>query len=145
MSHAAVCRFLCVFGAGGEHLHTLGAEGSHAFLQQLNWLDDTSVSACSGSEVTVWSVSQEQYQETCVFAAHPNSNITCLAASPNGQYLAAACDNGMVGGQQWLQSQATVKAACSCILQLSICAGDFHGKPSSSWPIQCATTYCDAK
>lgn len=81
---------------GGEHLHTLSVEGSHMQLSQVNWLSETAVSACAGSEVTVWSISQEQYQETGTFAANPTANITYLAASPSGQYIAGACDNGMV-------------------------------------------------
>lgn len=92
-------RYLCVFGAGGEHLHTLSAEGKTAdshHLQLVNWLDECTVSAVSGAEVSVWRVSAEQYKEVVVFAAIPQVNISLLAASPNGRFLAAACENGMV-------------------------------------------------
>jgi WD40 repeat protein len=106
-SHCCCCccccrrgrRFLCLFGAGGEHLHTLGAEGSHSQLQQLTWLGDSEVLACSGDEVTVWSVSQDSYKEVHVFAAAPKAAITHLAASPNGRYIAAAFDGGQL--QVW--------------------------------------------
>lgn len=98
-----------MFGAGGEHLHTLSAEGKTAdthHLQLVNWLDDSTVSAVSGAEVSVWSVSQEQYKEVVVFAAIPQVNITYMAASPNGRFLAAACENGMVG---WPDSGAVIR------------------------------------
>jgi hypothetical protein len=107
----APLRYLCVFGAGGEHLHTLSAEGKTAdshHLQLVNWLDDSTVSAVSGHEVSVWSVSQEQYKEVVVFAAIPQVNITLLAASPNGRFLAAACENGMVSCLGCIQGSGTL-------------------------------------
>lgn len=90
-------RLLCLFGAGGEHLHTLGADsGSEAQLQQLSWLGENEVLACSGEEITVWSVTQEQYKELRTFAASNKAPIRHIATSPNGKFIAAACDNGAV-------------------------------------------------
>lgn len=109
------CRLLCLFGAGGEHLHTLGADSGTAQLQQLSWLGDNEVLACSGEEVTVWHVSQEQYKELRTYAATNKAPIRHIATSPNGRFIAAACDNGVVsegaagrargggGGAAWAQ------------------------------------------
>lgn len=91
-------RLLCVFGAGGEHLHTLGAEAGSARLCQLSWLGEDQVLACSGEEITVWSVSQEQYKELRTFASTHKAPIHHIATSPNGRFIAAACDNGAVSG-----------------------------------------------
>lgn len=85
-----------MFGAGGEHLHTLGADSGTAQLQQLSWLGDNEVLACSGEEVTVWHVSQEQYKELRTYAATNKAPIRHIATSPNGRFIAAACDNGVV-------------------------------------------------
>lgn len=90
------CRLLCLFGAGGEHLHTLGADSGTAQLQQLSWLGDNEVLACSGEEVTVWQVSQEQYKELRTYAVTNKAPIRHIATSPNGRFIAAACDNGVV-------------------------------------------------
>eukprot|EP00882_Tetradesmus_deserticola_P021798 GHRQ01023599.1.p1 GENE.GHRQ01023599.1~~GHRQ01023599.1.p1 ORF type:complete len:180 (+),score=91.15 GHRQ01023599.1:806-1345(+) len=115
-------RYLCVFGAGGEHLHTLSAEGKSAGsapLQLVTWLDDSTLAAACGHEVTVWSVSQEQYKEVVVFAAIPQVNISLLAASPNGQLLAAACDNGMVQVWDIKQQQDSMQPSMDPILKIS--------------------------
>lgn len=91
------CRLLCLFGAGGEHLHTLGADsGTNAQLQQLSWLGDNEVLACSGEEITVWHVTQEQYRELRTFAASNKAPIRHIAVSPNGRFIAAACENNAV-------------------------------------------------
>jgi WD40 repeat protein len=90
------CRLLCLFGAGGEHLFTLGADSGSAQLQQLSWLGDNEVLACSGEEITVWNVTQEQYKELRTFAASNKAPIRHIATSPNGRFIAAACDNGAV-------------------------------------------------
>lgn len=90
-------RLLCVFSAGGEHLQTLGAEGgSSVALQQLSWLGEHEVLACSGEEITVWRISQDKYEELRTFAASNKAPIRHIATSPNGRYIAAACENGAV-------------------------------------------------
>jgi WD40 repeat protein len=105
-------RLLCLFGAGGEHLHTLGADsGTTTQLQQLSWLGDNEVLACSGEEITVWHVTQEQYMELRTYAASNKAPIRHIAVSPNGRFIAAACENNAVSvrghpeGGMWHQAQ----------------------------------------
>ncbi|KIY96752.1 hypothetical protein MNEG_11211 [Monoraphidium neglectum] len=94
-------RLLCIFGTGGEHLHTLDVSGDAAAgaLQHVTWLDENSVLGCCGSEATIWRVDEDQYEEVGTFATNPEAPITQLAMSPNGRYLAAACGNDTV--QVW--------------------------------------------
>lgn len=89
---------MCIFGPGGEHLHTVDVHGGDGPLHHLTWLDDSSVLACCGSEAMVWRVEQEHCEEAGAFATDPAAAITQLAASPDGRYLAAACNNGTVRG-----------------------------------------------
>lgn len=92
-------RLLCIFGPGGEHLHTLDVSSRGDLLQHITWVDDNSVLGCCGTEATIWRVDQEQYKEVGTFATNPEAAITQLAMAPDGRYLAAACDNGTVSGR----------------------------------------------
>ncbi|KAI8469816.1 MAG: hypothetical protein J3K34DRAFT_521841 [Monoraphidium minutum] len=93
-------RLLCIFGPGGEHLHTLDVNDAAAgALQHVTWLDEHTVLGCCGSEATIWRVDQDQYEEVGTFATLAQAHITQLAMSPNGRYLAAACGNNTV--QVW--------------------------------------------
>lgn len=109
-------RLLCLFGAGGEHLFTLGADSGSAQLQQLSWLGDNEVLACSGEEITVWNVTQEQYKELRTFAASNKAPIRHIATSPNGRFIAAACDNGAVSMGTWVQRLSLDCQGRECVL-----------------------------
>lgn len=97
--HCGMRRYLCVFGQGGEHLHTMDAEGDGASVTQIAWLGDTTVAACCGRELTLWSVGQELYQELGACAPSPADAIVTSAASPDGHLIAAACSSGVI--QVW--------------------------------------------
>jgi hypothetical protein len=72
-------------------------------LEHVMWLDGDRVAASSGSKVTFWQVTEDPpvYAECGMFAANPAGRITCLAASPDGCYLAAACANNTVSQENW--------------------------------------------
>lgn len=92
--HTHRCRLLCIFGPGGEHIHTLTAAGDA--VQQLLWVGDTQIAAASGSQVSLWSIAADQYTEVGTFMANPAATVQRVAASGNGRYLAAALDNDTV-------------------------------------------------
>lgn len=96
---AASGRLLCIFGPGGEHLHTLDASGDGS-LQHVTWLDESTVLGCCGAEATIWRVDAESYEEVGAYGTTPRAHIGQLAISPDGRYLAAACGNGTVRGAQ---------------------------------------------
>lgn len=91
-------RLLGIFGPGGEHLHTLDA-GSDGPLRHVAWLSESSVVCCCGSSATIWHVDREHSEVVRVFGSNPAGAISQLTASPDGQYLAAACENCTV--QVW--------------------------------------------
>ncbi|GBF93927.1 hypothetical protein Rsub_06176 [Raphidocelis subcapitata] len=92
---AASGRLLCIFGPGGEHLHTLDASGDGS-LQHVTWLDEATVLGCCGAEATIWRVDAESYEEAGAYGTNPPAHIAQLAMSPNGRYLAAACGNSTI-------------------------------------------------
>lgn len=114
-------RLLCIFGPGGEHLHTLDVSGGEpaGALQHVTWLDESSVLGCCGSEATIWRVDQEQYEEVGTFATNPEAAITQMAMSPNGRYLAAACGNGTVRAGPAAASARAPGPAGLSLLQLA--------------------------
>jgi hypothetical protein len=85
-----------MFGPGGEHLHSVCSPRKGSALQHVVWLDDHHVSAATGTEVTVWRVTQDSCEESGMFGANPAGSILSLAPAPDGRYLAAACNNGTV-------------------------------------------------
>jgi hypothetical protein len=91
-------RLLCIFGSGGEHLHSVCSPRKGSALQHVVWLDDHHVSAATATEVTVWRVTQDACEESGMFGANPAGSILSLAPAPDGRYLAAACNNGTVRG-----------------------------------------------
>jgi hypothetical protein len=91
------CRLLCIFGSGGEHLHTLRAggdgDGASPPLRHATWLDGESVAAACGPDALVWRVDGEAAEAAGAFATNPAAGIERLALSPDGRYLAAGCAN----------------------------------------------------
>ncbi|GBF87813.1 hypothetical protein Rsub_00524 [Raphidocelis subcapitata] len=89
---------LCIFGPGGEHLHTLDPSAPGA-LRHVAWLDEATVLACSDSEATLWRVGDDAAEPVGALGTNPAAGIVRVCVSPNGRRVAAACDNGTV--QVW--------------------------------------------
>lgn len=116
---AASGRFVCIFGPGGEHLHTITSHPEA--VTQLVWSTDSKLAVACGARVHTWTVSQSQYHKSAVYTAKPKGAVSTLCSSPDGKYLAAACGASTI--QVWLAARESESGnSSSDILPLHVFA-----------------------
>lgn len=94
------CRSVCVFGPGGEHLHTI--PGCADGVAALCWVSEHLLAAAVGARIDTWHVTDRTCKPGGTYASlAPAGVISHIAAAPDGRWLAAACSSATVRVTIW--------------------------------------------
>lgn len=88
------CRSICIFGSGGEHLHTIPGKGEGVAV--LLWLNATVLAAAAGPAMYTWVVSDTSCVPAQTYISSTSAKISFARCSPDGKCLAAASSNSAV-------------------------------------------------
>lgn len=93
----ACSRTICVYGPGGEHLHTI-ADANLEPVHSLLWFSDTVLAAVSDCCVQTWHVTAHSFCNRVTYCTSRNTSdiqpvdfICTVAVSPDSTLLAAVC------------------------------------------------------